>query len=332
MLSLAGLVRDYGDPQAEAIRCRADCALFDFSFVYRVRVSGRDVIRKVERFQPRVVSDMSIGQIRYSVKNDALGSVRSDLTLWRFGEDVFEIMSGCKDDIVELEALETEGFKLDDLSETTAILALQGPATLEQLSAFTNVTELRQLAYFNFAQVEICGISCLVGRLGYSGEAGFELLVEQSHKNRLWALLTAKIAPAGFAAIDILRIEAGFFLFANECRVAPSIAELGLSALFEQGAPSPEIQLVAFAADSAKDTELTLWQPKNAVIRRPYRGEIMVTSACFSPYCNGVLGLGFIILGLNSDSVTDPTNEFNNVKLCSLPLYDPHKQRPRRVW
>ena len=61
MLSLADLVRDYGDPQREAMRCGQDCALFDFSFVYRMRVSGRDAIHNIELFQPRIVRDMSIG-------------------------------------------------------------------------------------------------------------------------------------------------------------------------------------------------------------------------------------------------------------------------------
>ena len=310
MLSIAEMVRDYGDPQGEARRCRQHCALFDFSFVYRLRVSGRKVIHVLENFQPRMLRDMSIGQIRYSVKADVQGRVRSDLTLWRLAENVFEVMSGCEQDIVELAALQDEGFNLQDLSETTAILALQGPDTLAQLAAYIDVSALRQLSYFHFIQVEICGISCLIGRLGYSGEAGFEVLLEHSQKDRLWALLAEKIAPAGFAAIDILRIEAGLFLFTNECRVAPSIAELGLSKLFEQRARSPQIRLVAFAADSAKSSELILWQPTSNTIQRPDRGEITITSACFSPHFNAAIGLGFVIFDLVADTVHDPMNEF----------------------
>jgi glycine cleavage system aminomethyltransferase T len=332
VLSIADLVRDYGDPLAEALRCRRDCALFDFSFVYRVRVTGRQVIPRIEQFQPRIVSDMSIGQIRYSVSNDGQGRVRSDLTLWRCGEDVFEIMSGRKEDISELRALADEGFAVDDLSETTAILAVQGPNTLAQLARLMDVEPLRKLPYFAFTQAEICAIPCLVGRLGYSGEAGFEFLVEHSQKDRLWDLFSGLLAPAGFAAIDILRIEAGFFLFTNECRVAPSISELGLSALFKQGIASPEIRLVAFRADTRSDLDLILWRSSAAVDRRPVPGEIMVTSACLSPLFGGALGLGFVPSGLDCDGVIDPTNQFLKVKLCSLPPYDPHKSRPRRAW
>jgi aminomethyltransferase len=171
VLSIADLVRDYGDPQREAMRCQQDCALFDFSFVYRARVSGGDVLHKIESFQPRIVGDMSKGQIRYSVKNDPQGRVRSDLTLWRFSDDVFEIMSGCEQDMVELRALQGEGFVVDDLSESTAILAVQGPNTLAQLAALTDVTALSELPYFRFTKAVICAIPCLVGRLGYSGHS-----------------------------------------------------------------------------------------------------------------------------------------------------------------
>lgn len=122
--------------------------------------------------------------------------MRSDLTLWRCGEDVFEIMSDCREDIAGFAALRSDGLTLDDLSEATAILAIQGPDTLAQLAVFTVVTALWYLPWCNFTQVDICGIPCLIGRLGYSGEAGFELLVEQSHQDRLWALL---------AEYDILR-------------------------------------------------------------------------------------------------------------------------------
>ncbi len=332
MLSITDLVSDYGDPRGEAMRCRQHCALFDFSFVFRVRVSGPEAIRQIEAFQPRSVHDMSIGQIRYSVKTDVEGRVRSDLTLWRFGEDVFEIMSGCEADIIELRTLASVGCDLHDLSETTAILALQGPATLVQLAALMDVSTLLTLPYFNFTRVEVCGITCLVGRLGYSGEAGFELLIEQSDKQRMWALLSARFAPAGFAAIDILRIEAGFFLFTNECRVAPSIDELGLSAILGHDPATPDIQLVAFKADTQCDLDLTPWQPASGVVRRPEPGEITVTSACFSPCFNSALGLGFVRTGVVNAPLIDPLNVFHNIKLCSFPPYDPHKSRPRSVW
>ena len=332
MLSLADLVRDYGDPHAEAMYCRQDCALFDFSFVYRIRVSGRNAIARIEQFQPRSVSDMSIGQVRYSVKLNAQGRVRSDLTLWRYAEDVFEIMSGCAEDVSDLQAQAGEEFILQNLSESTAILSLQGPNTLAQLACFMDVTEISTLPYFHFVRAQIGELPCLIGRLGYSGEAGFEILVDQSARDWLWDLLSTRFPPAGFAAIDILRIEAGFFLFTNECRISPLIGELGLSALPENSKVSPEIKLVAFEGNCHHTPNPVLWQPTNSEIRRPDSGEIMITSACFSPLFNRVIGLGFVKFGQASDAIIDPKRKFSDVKICSLPPYNPHKTRPRKAW
>jgi aminomethyltransferase len=148
----------------------------------------------------------------------------------------------------------------------------------------------------------------------------------------LWAILSHQFAPAGFAAIDILRIEAGLFLFTNECRISPAIAELGLSAMFDSSNSYPEIRLVAFTADTQSELDLVLWEAESAVIKRPRIGQIIVTSACFSVSFERVTGLGFIVFDDESDVFVDPENDFHNINLCSLPPYDPHKTRLRRAW
>ena len=332
MLSIEQLVRDYGDPQEEARRCRRDCALFDFSFVCRVRVRGRDAIRKIEQFQPRKVADMKVGQVRYSVKTDCSGRVRSDLTLWRCADSVFELMSGCRSDVVELVSLRGADFEVQDLSESTAILALQGPNTLTSLSRHMDVGSISELSYFHFVETGLAGIPCVVGRLGYSGEAGVEIIFAHEHKTRLWELLCEGVHPAGFAAIDILRIEAGFFLFTQECRVAPTISELGLAGLLADKGSKPEIRLVAFRADAASATNLTLWQPPPGPVGRPAANEISITSACYSPHFDGAIGLGFVPAGHSIGPVSDPGSNFMNIEICSPPMLDPRKTRPRGPW
>ena len=208
----------------------------------------------------------------------------------------------------------------------------RGPNTLTQLARFMDVTEIGALPYFHFINAEISGVTCLVGRLGYSGEAGFEILIDAADKDWLWDLLSTRFAQAGFAAIDILRIEAGFFLFTNECRISLSIADLGLSFVLEENEASPEIKLVAFEGEHKSSRDLALWEPTSSGFRRPGRGEIMFTSACFSGLFDCVIGLGFIACGRKTDVVVDPQHEFYNLKLCSLPSYDPHKTRPRKAW
>src|SRR5262249_57245838 len=96
------------------------------------------------------------------------------------------------------------------------ITALQGPHSLQALAGLTDTGVLARLGYFAFAPVRIADVPCLVGRLGYTGEPGFEILLPNTAAPQLWALLARRARPAGFAAADMLRIEAGFVLFANE--------------------------------------------------------------------------------------------------------------------
>ena len=76
---------------------------------------------------------------------------------------------------------------------------------------------------------------CVIGRLGYSGEPGFEIIVDAELQAPLWNELSGRARPAGFAATDILRIEAGLVLFANEFVVPVTPSEAGLSPVFPGG-------------------------------------------------------------------------------------------------
>lgn len=273
---------------------------------------------------------MAIGQIRYSVKTDQQKRVRSDLTLWRVATDSFEIMSGFRDDILELLSLAGPGFEVDDLSQDTAIVAIQGHNALDKLARCMDTDSLRALPYFGFIDAQIDGMPCVIGRLGYSGEQGFEILIGQSSKARLWDMLAEEIAPAGLAAIDILRIEAGFFLFTNECRIQPSVAELGLSRLLGLANDQPEMRLTAFKADS--DSHPVLWRSKMSCLSRPAEAAITITSACYSPHLGCTIGLGFVAAGQVREPVVDPDNEFHSIELLAAPAYDPEKRIPRLPW
>src|SRR2546429_8998961 len=83
--------------------------------------------------------------------------------------------------------------------------------------------------FFTFAPMRICDVECMVGGLGSPGEPGLEILMPRPAATELWELLARRARPAGFAAADILRIEAGFVLFVDEIclSVAARAAFLG---------------------------------------------------------------------------------------------------------
>jgi glycine cleavage system aminomethyltransferase T len=328
----AALVRDYGDARAEASACRADCAVFDFSFMERARLTGSKAVDLLRLVTPREMIHQPPGSIRYTLRTNPAQHVVADLTVWRLGEGEFEVFSGRHRDIEDWAAASHGGAVVTDLSADTAVIAVQGPRSLELLSTLGSIDALAALGYFRHTETVIAGVPCRVGRLGYTGERGFELVASTNHKQQLWSALTARARPAGFAAADILRVEAGYLLFANELCVPVTAAELGLTRFAAPVAADPRARLACFTAE-AHDSP-TLFHSDAAMRFPPAPGTIAITSACDSPLAGGVLGLGYVAADQAADGrmLADPHGRFLDVREASLPYFDPTKQRPRGPW
>ena len=331
-LDLALLVRDYGDALAEARACREQCAVFDFSFMARARLYGNDAAPALERLQPRSIADLAPGRICYALRLDDAGAVVADLTIWNLGGGVYELMSGRRSDVADVETVAAAGTQVEDLSDATCVYAVQGPGALDAMAELTDATRLRDLAYFSHGEFDVAGVACRVGRLGYTGEQGFELIVPRSDAPRVWAQLTERAQPAGFAAADSLRIEAGFMLFANECVVRPTPAELGLARFAPVASRPLRMQLVCFKAKS--DVVPIVWRPRATTLGVPRSGTIAITSAAHSTVAGTCLGLGFAHPRdvAAERHLEDPSGNFTAIELASLPYYDPGKRRPRSPW
>ena len=332
------VVRQYTDPEDEARACRRECALFDFSFIARARVAGADALAAIGQLTRRPLDSLVPGRIAYALREDERGYLVSDLTIWCSG-DQYEVMSGRAEDIADLVREASRTCAAQDLSADHAIFAVQGPKSLHALAELMDGEALARLAYFSFTEGCIADVPCTVGRLGYTGEQGFEIVLPRATAKDVWDKLAQRARPAGFAAADILRIEAGFVLFANEFRVAARAAEarLGrfsglppLSGTRPLSAPQ-SIVLVSFRAEARRKP--VLWSPGPAV-RRPLPGTLTITSACQSPVANGILGLGFAV---KSDvdareRLHDPNDEFTGIEIVALPFVDAQKRRPRSPW
>jgi aminomethyltransferase len=330
--NLATVVRQYGDPYEEARICRTSCALFDFSFVGRVRLHGPTALAAIAQLTRRPLGALAPGRIRYAVRENATGHLVSDLTIWRH-DDYYDVMSGRAEDIADLISAAPRDAGAQDLSGAYAVFAVQGPGSLAALAAHTDFPTISALSYFAFAQVQIDGVPALIGRLGYTGEPGFEIVLPHAARQQIWSRLARSVRPAGFVAADVLRIEAGFVLFANEFLVPVTAREAGLER-FAGGrtlSSDQDIQLVCFRANM--HSRPVLWQPVRP-LARPTAGTITITSACHSVAAGGTLGLGFARRAdvLTGAPLHDPHGTFADICLVPLPFLDPHKLRPRAVW
>jgi aminomethyltransferase len=328
----SSLKNDFGDPAGEARACREESALFDFSFLECARVRGPGAQAAIEAYVRRALDELRPGAIAYAVRTDASGAALADLTIWRTGADSFEVMSGRHEDLTSLMACASVGVETTNVGEARAIFSVQGPGALDALRSLGKIDTIMSLRYFHFAPADLAGAHCRVGRLGYTGEAGFEIILPRSEAPRIWRELSQCSRPAGFIAADALRIEAGFVLFANEFKLKVSPAEAGLRQFhLEQHPRRTELKLVCFRAET--DRFSVPWTSKGTLERPVERGTVAVTSACNSVVAGGILGLGFVTATTATDAILrDPSGQFRDIRQSPLPLYDTFKRRPRLPW
>jgi len=192
---------------------RAAAALLDVSPLYKYLVSGPDAARLLDIVVTRDMRKLGVGQVAYTPWCDHDGKVMDDGTVARLDENLFR-MTSAEPSLRWLEG-NAAGLrvKVEDVSEVTAALALQGPtagAILQALGA-------PALKYFRLAAAKLAGIPVTLSRTGYTGDLGFEIWLDRAHAIALWdALMDAGgaygILPAGMLALDMARIEAGLML------------------------------------------------------------------------------------------------------------------------
>ena len=195
---------------------RSAAALFDVSPLYKYLIRGRDAARLLDRVVTRDMTKCKVGQVLYTPWCDARGKVIDDGTVSRLDDTTFRMTAA--DPTIRWLHLNSAGLDVtvDDVSDKTAALSLQGPnarAILELASG----QELSGLKYFRLTTGKIRGAPVTISRTGYTGDLGYEIWVDAPRALAVWDSLievgTAYgITPAGMLALDLARNEAGLLL------------------------------------------------------------------------------------------------------------------------
>jgi aminomethyltransferase len=195
---------------------RSSAALLDVSPLYKYLVRGPDAARLLDRVVTREVASARIGDVLYTPWCDAHGKVLDDGTIARLDDETFR-MTSAEPNLrwLEANALGLE-VAIEDASDSTAALALQGPSARLVLQALCD-RDLAGLKYFRLVAAKLGGVLVTISRTGYTGDLGFEIWVDATHALALWDALIAAgtpygITPAGLLALDLARIEAGLML------------------------------------------------------------------------------------------------------------------------
>lgn len=210
----ASVYSDHHDVEYTAIRTAA--ALIDVSPLYKYRVSGPDSQRLVDRVITRDATKLRVGGVIYTCWCDEDGRVIDDGTVARLDDTTYRWTSA--DPSLRWFGLNATGLdvEIEDVSESVAALALQGPLSRGVLEAASGES-FSDLRYFRRRPARVGGIEIDVSRTGYTGDLGYELWVPAANALELWDALTEAgvsygLRPAGMLALDVARLEAGLIL------------------------------------------------------------------------------------------------------------------------
>ena len=211
---VASAYEPHHDREYAAIRSSA--ALIDVSPLHKYLISGPHAARLLDRMVTRDVMKCRIGQVLYTPWCDAHGKIIDDGTISRLEEDRFRLTSA--EPNVRWLHLNATGLdvSIEDASEQTAALALQGPLSRDILERAA-ATELGALKYFRWTSASIRGVPVTISRTGYTGDLGYEIWMDAADAVSVWDALLEEgtpfgITPAGIWALDVARIEAGLVM------------------------------------------------------------------------------------------------------------------------
>ncbi len=197
---------------------RNAAGLLDITPLYKYRVSGRDAARLVDRVITRDASRIAVGQVAYTAWCDAEGKVIDDGTVARLDDTLFRWTAA--EPNLRWFTMNAHGLdvSVEDVSESTAALALQGPTSRSVLQACAEAEmDVGSLKYFRLTRARIAGAPVEITRTGYTGDLGYEIWVDAAQALPVWdALMEAgrphDLRPVGLSSLDVARIEAGLIL------------------------------------------------------------------------------------------------------------------------
>ena len=219
----------------EAKRVRTKAGTFDLCHMGRCRITGA---RREEAAQFLVhvnIEKMKFGQIRYTFFCRADGTTMDDVLVYRDTDEMFFCINAGNRarDIAWMKEVSAKfGCTFEDLSDPLAMIAIQGPRSLDTMAPLCS-GDLRGLKYYWFYRGTVCGVPAMISRTGYTGEDGFEIYFAEKEAPAIWKAMLESgkphgVTPIGLAARDTLRLEAGMALYGHELDDTTNPVEAGL--------------------------------------------------------------------------------------------------------
>ena len=341
---------DYGDPEAETMAVHDGAGLIDVSTLGKLLVRGPDAGAFLNRLYPNRFDNLKPGRIRYGVLGDDAGRITDDGTICRLDDDSYYVTttSSGADAVEAWFAWWLADWQLDvhltDLSQGLSAFNLAGPRAREIISSLTDFDCSNEgFAYLDGKRAHVAGVPCLMLRIGFVGELGYELHCPGALAQHLWDSLLAAgeehgIRPFGLEPQRVLRLQKLHILVGQDTDAESNpleaampwivkfdkeedfIGRWALEAVAERG---DEKNLVGFTvANGAVPTE-------GAAVVADDRPIGLITSSRFSPKLQRTIGMAWVPASLAEDG-TELTIADDGRKITAqvhkAPFYDPDQE------
>ncbi len=313
--------------------------MFDVSHMGEFIVKGEQALPFLQKIVSNDIAKLEKGQALYGYLPNETGGIVDDLLVYHLddGNYMCVVNAGNIDkDWAWFNKHNTENAELHNISDETALLAIQGPKATEALQSLTSV-DLSSIPYYRFTRGSFAGVdNVIISATGYTGAGGFELYFNKAHAVDIWnKILEAGkpfgLQPIGLGARDTLRLEKGFCLYGNDIDDTTSPLEAGLSwvtkfnkdfiakdILLQQKAEGLKKKLVGF-------TMIDRGIPRGHYIIKDAEGSEIgtVTSGTQSPTLGYGVGLGyidFVHASNDSEIYIDIRGKLLKAKVVKLPF------------
>jgi aminomethyltransferase len=317
---------------------RNNMGMFDLSHMGEFRITGRQAVEAVDYLVTNDIRGLEEQQVRYTPMCYPDGGIVDDLLVYRFPDHLMAVVNAAniEKDLVWMQEHLRGEVEIENVSDQTALLAVQGPRAAELLEGLTDA-DLAALRYYHFTSGTVAGVKANLSRTGYTGEDGFELYVGAEDAERLWEALVQCGRPeglklVGLGARDTLRLEAGYMLYGNDIDETTSPLEAGLGWTVKFG----EADFVGRAALERQKAEgvarrMVGLEMLDRSIPRPHFAVSMdgqpigeLTSGTFSPTFNKGIGLGYIradVSKAGTDVTVQIRDQWHPARLVRKPMY-----------
>ncbi len=339
---------DYGDPKAEALAVHKAAGLIDVSTLGKLIVRGPDAGELLDRLYPNRFSNLKPGRIRYGVIASDAGRIMDDGTICRLDEESFYVTttSSGAGAMYDWFSWWLADWRLDvyltDVTQGLGAVNLAGPRARRIMGKLTELDcSSEGFTYLDGKRAEVAGVPCLILRIGFVGEVGYEIHFPSAHGEHLWdALLEAGaphgLRPFGLEPQRLLRLQKMHIIVGQDTdseshpfsAAMPWIVKLdkeqdyiGRWALERFSQEPLETALVGFKLpDGDVPTE-------GAAILPEGDGPVgQVTSARYSPQLGTVIGMAWVPAALAEDgkrvTISDEGRRLQ-AEVVTKPFYDP---------